>query len=82
MNKTIRLLAAAALTLTGITATTINPTNGAGTDATQIIHYTHFGTEQRPGNTPTGITTGNRTNLGDHDMIDQLFTNPTHRISA
>lgn len=80
MSKIIRLLAAAALTLTGITATTTNPTNGAGTDATQIIHYTHFGTDQRPGNTDT--TTGNRTNLGDHDMIDQLFTNPTHRISA
>lgn len=80
MSKIIRLLAAAALTLTGITATTTNPTNGAGTDATQIIHYTHFGTEQRPGNTDT--TTGNRTNLGDHDMIDQLFTNPVHRISA
>lgn len=80
MNKTIRLLAAAALTLTGLTATTTNPTHGAGTDATQIIHYTHFGTEQRPGN--TGSTTGNRANLGDHDMIDQLFTNPTHRIGA
>ncbi len=80
MSKIIRLLAAAALTLTGITATTTNPTNGAGTDATQIIHYTHFGTDQRPGNTST--TTGNRTNLGDHDMIDQLFTNPTHRVSA
>lgn len=80
MNKTIRLLAAAALTLTGITATTTNPTNGTGTDATQIIHYTHFGTEQRPGS--TGSSTGNRTNLGDHDMIDQLFTNPTHRITA
>ena len=80
MNKIIRLLAAAALTLTGLTATTVNPTNGAGTDATQIIHYTHFGTDQRPGNTST--TTGNRTNLGSHDMIDQLFTNPTHRINA
>ena len=80
MNKTIRLLAAAALALTGITATTTNPTNGTGPDATQIIHYMHFGTEQRPGNTDT--TTGNRTNLGDHDMIDQLFTNPTPRISA
>ena len=80
MSKIIRLLAAAALTLTGITATTTNPTNGAGTDATQIIHYTHFGTDQRPGNTDT--TTGARTNLGDHDMIDQLFTNPTHRVSA
>ena len=80
MNKAIRLLAAAALTLTGLTATTTNPTNGAGTDATQIIHYTHFGTEQRPGNTSTG--TGTRTNLGDHDMIDLLFTNPTHRINA
>lgn len=80
MSKIIRLLAAATLALTGITATTTNPTNGAGTDATQIIHYTHFGTDQRPGNTDT--TTGARTNLGDHDMIDQLFTNPTHRISA
>lgn len=80
MNKIIRLLAAAALTLTGITATTTNPTNGAGTDVTQIIHYTHSGTEQRPAD--TGTTTGNRTNLGDRDMIDQLFTNPTHRISA
>ena len=80
MSKIIRLLAAAALTLTGITATTTNPTNGAGTDATQIIHYTHFGTDQRPGNTDT--TTGARTNLGDHDMIDQLFTNPTHRVTA
>lgn len=80
MSKIIRLLAAAALTLTGITATTTNPTNGTGTDATQIIHYTHFGTDLRPGNTDT--TTGARTNLGDHDMIDQLFTNPTHRINA
>lgn len=80
MSKIIRLLAAAALALTGITATTTNPTNGAGTDATQIIHYTHFGTDQRPGITAT--TTGTRTNLGDHDMIDQLFTNPTHRINA
>jgi|GEM_PF-3721627 hypothetical protein len=80
MNKTLRLLAVAALTLTGITATTTNPTNGTGADATQIIHYTHFGTEQRPGNTDT--TTGNRTNLGDHDMIDQLFTNPVHRVNA
>ena len=80
MNKTIRLLAAAALTLTGIAATTTNPTNGAGTPANQIIHYTHFGTGQRPGS--TGSSTGTRTNLGDHDMIDQLFTNPTHRISA
>lgn len=80
MSKTIRLLAAAALTLTGITATTTNPTNGAGTTADQIIHYTHFGTEQRPGNTDT--TTGNRTNLGSHDMIGLLFTNPTHRVSA
>lgn len=80
MSKIIRLLAAAALTLTGITATTTNPTNGAGTDATQIIHYTHFGTEQRPGS--TGSSTGTRTNLGSHDMIDLLFTNPTHRISA
>ena len=80
MSKIIRLLAAATLALTGITATTTNPTNGAGTDATQIIHYTHFGTDQRPGNTDT--TTGARTNLGDHDMIDQLFTNPTHRVSA
>ena len=79
MNKTIRLLAAAALTLTGITATT-NPTNGAGTPANQIIHYTHFGTEQRPGD--TGSSTGTRTNLGSHDMIDQLFTNPAHRINA
>ena len=80
MNKTIRLLAAAALTLTGITATTASPTSGAGTDATQIIHYTHFGTEQRPGN--TGSTTGTRTNLGSHDMIGLLFTNPTHHVSA
>lgn len=80
MSKIIRLLAAATLALTGITATTTNPTNGAGTDATQIIHYTHFGTDQRPGNTDT--TTGTRTNLGSHDMIDQLFTNPTHRINA
>lgn len=80
MSKIIRLLAAAALTLTGITATTTNPTNGAGTDATQIIHYTHFGTDQRPGNTST--TTGSRTNLGDHDMIGLLFTNPAHRINA
>ena len=80
MNKTIRLLVAAALTLAGLTATTVNPTSGAGTDATQIIHYTHFGTDQRPGN--TGTTTGNRTNLGDHDMIGQLFTNPAHRINA
>ena len=80
MNKTIRLLAAAALTLTGITATTTNPTNGAGADADQIIHYTHFGTDQRPGDTSS--STGTRTNLGDHDMIDQLFTNPTHRINA
>lgn len=77
MNKTIRLLAAAALTLT---ATTTNPTNGAGTPAGQIIHYTHFGTGQRPGDTSS--STGTRTNLGDHDMIDQLFTNPTHRINA
>lgn len=80
MNKTIRLLAAAALTLTGLTATTTNPTHGAGTPADQIIHYTHFGTEQRPGS--TGSSTGTRTDLGDHDMIDQLFTNPTHRIGA
>lgn len=80
MSKIIRLLAAATLALTGITATTTNPTNGAGPAATQIIHYTHFGTDQRPGNTDT--TTGTRTNLGDHDMIDQLFTNPTHRINA
>lgn len=80
MNKTIRLLAAAALTLTGITATTTNPTNGVGTDAGQIIHYTHFGTEQRPSN--TGSSTGTRANLGSHDMIGLLFTNPTHRISA
>ena len=80
MNKTIRLLAAAALTLTGITATTTNPTNGAGTPADMIIHYTHFGTEQRPGN--TGSSAGTRTNLGSHDMIDLLFANPTHRIAA
>lgn len=80
MSKIIRLLAAAALALTGITATTINPTNGAGTDANQVIHYTHFGTEQRPGSTDT--TTGTRTNLGSHDMIGLLFTNPAHRISA
>lgn len=80
MNKIIRLLAAAALALTGITTTTTNPTNGTGTNADQIIHYTHFGTEQRPGN--TGSSTGTRTNLGSHDMIDQLFTNPTHRINA
>lgn len=80
MSKTIRLLAAATLTLTGITATTTNPTNGAGTEPTQIIHYTHFGTDQRPGN--TGSSTGTRTNLGDHDMIGQLFTNPSHRITA
>lgn len=80
MNKTIRLLAAAALTLTGITATTANPTHGAGADATQIIHYTHFGTDQRPGN--TGSSTGTRTNLGSHDMIDLLFTNPARRINA
>ena len=80
MNKTIRLLAAAALALAGVTAVTPNPTNGAGTPAYRITHYTHFGTEQRPGNTST--TTGTRTNLGDHDMIDQLFTNPTHRINA
>ena len=79
MNKTFRLLAAAALALTGITATT-NPTNGAGTAADQIIHYTHFGTEQRPGS--TGSSTGTRTNLGSHDMIGLLFTNPTHRVSA
>lgn len=80
MNKTIRLLAAAALTLTGVTATTTNPTNGTGTPADQIIHYAHFGTDQRPGN--TGSSTGTRTNLGSHDMIDLLFTNPTHRIAA
>lgn len=80
MSKIIRLLAAATLTLTGITATTTNPTNGAGTDATQIIHYTHFGTEQRPGS--TGTTTGTRTNLGSHDMIGLLFTNPAHRVNA
>lgn len=80
MNKIIRLLAAAALTLTGITATTTNPTNGAGTPANQVIHYTHSGTEQRPAD--TGTTTGTRTNLGSHDMIDLLFTNPAHRISA
>lgn len=80
MNKVIRLLAAVAFTLTGITATTTNPTNGAGSPADQIIHYTHFGTDQRPGNTTT--TTGTRTNLGSHDMIDLLFTNPTHRIAA
>ena len=80
MNKIVRLLAAAALTLTGITATTANPTNGAGAPADQIIHYTHSGTEQRPGN--TGSTTGARINLGSHDMIDLLFTNPTHRINA
>lgn len=80
MNKAIRLLAAAALTLSGVTATTTNPTNGAGTPADQIIHYTHCGTEQRPGSTST--TTGTRTNLGSHDMIDQLFTNPTRRITA
>lgn len=80
MNKTLRLIAAAALALTGITATTTNPTNGAGTPADQIIHYTNFGTGQRPGS--TGSSTGTRTNLGDHDMIDQLFTNPTHRIGA
>ena len=80
MSKIIRLLAAAALTLTGITATTTNPTNGAGTDATQIIHYTHFGTGQRPGS--TGTTTGTRTNLGSHDMIGLLFTNPAHRVNA
>lgn len=80
MSKIIRLLAAATLALTGITATTTNPTNGAGTDATQIIHYTHFGTEQRPGSTAT--TTGTRANLGSHDMIDQLFTNPAHRVNA
>lgn len=77
MSKIIRLLAAATLALTGITA---NPTNGAGTDATQIIHYTHFGTDQRPGNTDT--TTGTRTNLGSHDMIGLLFTNPAHRVNA
>lgn len=80
MSKIIRLLAAATLTLTGITATTTNPTNGAGTTADQIIHYTHFGTGQRPGS--TGTTTGTRTNLGSHDMIDQLFTNPAHRVNA
>nr|DAV51518.1 MAG TPA: hypothetical protein [Caudoviricetes sp.] len=80
MNKTIRLLAAATLTLTGITATTPNPTTGAGTPADQIIHYTHFGTEQRPGNTDS--STGTRTNLGSHDMIGLLFTNPSHRIAA
>lgn len=80
MSKTIRLIAAAALTLTGITATTTNPTNGAGTEPAQIIHYTRFGTDQRPGN--TGSSTGTRTNLGDHDMIGQLFINPTHRITA
>lgn len=80
MSKIIRLLAAATLTLTGITATTTNPTNGAGTDATQIIHYTHFGTEQRPGS--TGTTTGTRTNLGSHDMIGLLFTTPAHRVNA
>lgn len=80
MNKTLRLLAAAALALTGITATTANPTSGAGTPADQIIHYTHFGTGQRPGS--TGSSTGTRTNLGDHDMIDQLFTNPPRRINA
>lgn len=80
MSKIIRLLAAAALTLTGITATTTNPTNGAGTPANQIIHYTHFGTGQRPGS--TGSSTGTRANLGSHDMIGLLFTNPTHRISA
>lgn len=80
MSKIIRLLAAATLALTGITATTTNPTNGAGTDATQIIHYTHFGTDQRPGNTDS--STGTRTNLGSHDMIGLLFTNPTHRVSA
>ena len=80
MNKTIRLLAAAALTLTGITATTTNPTNGAGTPADQVIHYTHFGTEQRPGS--TGSSAGTRTNLGSHDMIGLLFTNPSHRIAA
>ena len=80
MNKIIRLLTAAALALAGITAITANPTNGIGADATQIIRYTHFGTGQRPGNTDT--TTGTRTNLGDHDMIDQLFTNPPHRINA
>ena len=80
MNQTIRLLAAAALTLTGITATTTNPTNGTGPDATQIIHYTHFGTDQRPGNTHT--TTRNRTPRGRPDMIAHLFPTPTHRISA
>lgn len=80
MNKIIRLLAAAALTLTGITATTTNPTNGVGADADQIIHYTHFGTKQRPGN--TGSSTGTRTNLGSRDMIGLLFANPTHRINA
>lgn len=80
MNKTIRLLAAVALALTGIAATTTNPTNGAGTPADQIIRYTHFGTEQRPGT--TGSSTGTRTNLGGRDMIDLLFTNPTHRINA
>lgn len=79
MNKIIRLLVAAALTLTGITATATT-TNGAGTPANQIIHYTHFGTAQRPGDTRS--STGTRTTLGDHDMIDQLFTNPTHRINA
>lgn len=80
MNKVIRLFAAVAFTLTGITATTTNPTNGAGSPADQIIHYTHFGTEQRPGN--TGSSTGTRANLGSHDMIDLLFTNPTHRLAA
>lgn len=80
MSKIIRLLAAAALALPGITATTVNPTNGVGADAGQIIYYTHFGTERRPG--ITDATTGTRTNLGDHDMIDQLFTNPTHRVNA
>lgn len=80
MNKAIRLLAAAALAFTGITATTTNPTNGVGADANQIIHYTHFGTGQRPGN--TGSSTGTRTNLGSHDMIDLLFTNPPCRINA
>ena len=80
MNKAIRLIAAACLALAGPVATTVNPTNGAGTPADQIIHYTHFGTDQRPGNTST--TTGTRTNLGSHDMIGQLFTNPTHRINA
>lgn len=82
MNTIIRLLVAAALTLTltSITATTPNPSHGTPTDPTAITFYTHFGTEQRPGN--TGSSTGTRHDLTPTGHDTPRLSNPTHRISA